>query len=225
MGTAERLPADVFGRIDLKTASPGWCVGTVAASFLWTSRSAGDGVRSRRPSAHADRMIPRFLRSRSTHAYWCRSREGAGICASTSEQRRHVHVKPPSPCGSQNIASSFRTLNTFAARIATVICSHRLASAPYCRPAAFASVCRGRKIAFVTAGTMAEVPGFAYPARRLGTLDDVDLDGRRLVHPQHLVSVEVGLLDTAVLEGDLTMKRRGIFDLTHVMSCLSNPDS
>ena len=43
-------------------------------------------------------------------------------------------------------------------------------------------------------------PGLAHSARRLETLDDVDLDGRRLVHAQHLVGVEVGLLDTAVLE-------------------------
>src|SRR5215468_6130339 len=57
------------------------------------------------------------------------------------------------------------------------------------------------KIALATAGTMAEVP--ASPARRLEILHDVDVDGRRLVHAQDLVRVEVGLLDTPVLERDL----------------------
>jgi hypothetical protein len=35
----------------------------------------------------------------------------------------------------------------------------------------------------------------------------VDLDGRRLIHAEHLVSIEVGLLHTAVLERDLTIER------------------
>ncbi len=51
-------------------------------------------------------------------------------------------------------------------------------------------------------------PGFAHSTRRLGTLDNVDLDGRRLVHAQHLISVEIGLLDTAVLQCDLAIERR-----------------
>src|SRR5438477_10985715 len=38
-------------------------------------------------------------------------------------------------------------------------------------------------------------PGLAHSARRLRTLDDVNLDGRRLIHAQHLVGVEIGLLD------------------------------
>src|SRR5215472_6776110 len=42
-----------------------------------------------------------------------------------------------------------------------------------------------------------------------GTLNDVDFDSRGFVHPQHLVRIEVGLLDTAVLERDLAMQRRG----------------
>ena len=49
--------------------------------------------------------------------------------------------------------------------------------------------------------------GFANPARRLRTLDDMDLDRRRFVDAQHLVSVGVGLLDTSVLEGDLAIER------------------
>src|SRR5258705_12358106 len=36
-------------------------------------------------------------------------------------------------------------------------------------------------------------PSLAHSARRLRTLDDVNLDGRRLVHAQHLVGVEIGL--------------------------------
>jgi hypothetical protein len=36
----------------------------------------------------------------------------------------------------------------------------------------------------------------------------VDLDRRRLIDAQDLVGVEVGLLDTAVLERDLAMERR-----------------
>ena len=63
------------------------------------------------------------------------------------------------------------------------------------------------KIAFVTAGTMAEVPGLAHPARRLGTLDDVDLDDRRLVDAQKLIGIEIALLDAAALQRDLAIAR------------------
>ena len=35
----------------------------------------------------------------------------------------------------------------------------------------------------------------------------MDLDGRRLIHAQHLVGIEVGLLDTAVLQRDLAIER------------------
>src|SRR6266851_309215 len=51
-------------------------------------------------------------------------------------------------------------------------------------------------------------PGLTHAARRLETLDDVDLDDRRLVHAQDLVGIEVGLLDTSVFEGDLAIERR-----------------
>ncbi len=34
----------------------------------------------------------------------------------------------------------------------------------------------------------------------------MDLDGRYLIHAEHSVSVEVGLLDAAVLQGDLTIE-------------------
>jgi hypothetical protein len=36
----------------------------------------------------------------------------------------------------------------------------------------------------------------------------VDLDGRRLIDAQDLVRVEIGLLDTAVLDCDLAIERR-----------------
>jgi hypothetical protein len=51
--------------------------------------------------------------------------------------------------------------------------------------------------------------GFAHPAGQLRTLDDMDLDRRRFVDPRHLVSVEVGLLDTLVLERDCAVERGG----------------
>jgi hypothetical protein len=51
-------------------------------------------------------------------------------------------------------------------------------------------------------------PGLAHSARRLETLDDVDLDGRRLVHAQHRVSIEIGLLDALAFEGDLAIGAR-----------------
>src|SRR5712691_6248613 len=51
-------------------------------------------------------------------------------------------------------------------------------------------------------------PGLSHPARWLETLDDVDLDRRRLIHAQDLVGIEVGLLDTAVFESDLAIERR-----------------
>src|SRR6266403_36725 len=51
-------------------------------------------------------------------------------------------------------------------------------------------------------------PGLAHSAWWLRTLDDVDLDGRRLIDTQDLVGIEVGLLDTSVFEGDLAIERR-----------------
>src|ERR1700722_9918541 len=51
-------------------------------------------------------------------------------------------------------------------------------------------------------------PWFAHSTWRLRILDDVNLDGRRLVHAENLVRMEVGLLHTAVLERDLTIERR-----------------
>ena len=53
----------------------------------------------------------------------------------------------------------------------------------------------------------------AHSARRLRTLDNVTLDGRCLIHAQHLVAIEVGLLDTAGLQRDLTIEcRRDVED-------------
>src|SRR5450755_1814072 len=49
-------------------------------------------------------------------------------------------------------------------------------------------------------------PALAHSTRWLGSLNNMNLDRGRLVHAKHLVAVEVGLLDTAVLERDLTMK-------------------
>src|SRR5262249_48680825 len=49
----------------------------------------------------------------------------------------------------------------------------------------------------------------AHATRRLRAFDDVDLNGRRLIHAQHLISIEVGLLDTAVLQRDLAIEGGG----------------
>src|SRR3981189_693752 len=51
-------------------------------------------------------------------------------------------------------------------------------------------------------------PGLTHSARRLETLDDVDLDGRRLIDAKDSVGIEVGLLDTAIFESDLAIERR-----------------
>jgi hypothetical protein len=56
-------------------------------------------------------------------------------------------------------------------------------------------------------------PRLAHATRRFRAVDDVDLNGRCLIHAQHLVGIEVGLRDTAVLERDLAMERgRGAKD-------------
>src|SRR5580704_14940875 len=47
---------------------------------------------------------------------------------------------------------------------------------------------------------------FAHPTGGFGILDDVHLDGRRLIHAKHAVSVEVGLFDAPVFEGDFSEK-------------------
>jgi hypothetical protein len=39
--------------------------------------------------------------------------------------------------------------------------------------------------------------------------DNVDLDHRRLIHAQHLIGIEIGLLHTTVSEGDFAIERRG----------------
>jgi hypothetical protein len=48
----------------------------------------------------------------------------------------------------------------------------------------------------------------AQSARLLGTIDEVDLYRRRLVHAKHPIGVEVGLLHPASIECDLPVKRR-----------------
>src|SRR5258706_11685119 len=50
--------------------------------------------------------------------------------------------------------------------------------------------------------------GLAHPSRRLAARHDVDLDRWRLVHPQHLVIVEIALLDAPPLHRDLSTQRR-----------------
>ena len=50
-------------------------------------------------------------------------------------------------------------------------------------------------------------PRLAHPARRFRALHDMDLDRRCLIDAKHLVSIEIGLLDTAVLQRDLAMER------------------
>src|SRR5262249_25950665 len=49
---------------------------------------------------------------------------------------------------------------------------------------------------------------FAHPARQLSVLDDVDIDHWRFVHAEHLVRIEIALLDTPVLQCNLAIKRR-----------------
>src|SRR5260370_16754088 len=51
-------------------------------------------------------------------------------------------------------------------------------------------------------------PGLTHPAGRLRTLDDVYLDGRRIVDAKHLIGIEVRLLHPSVLERDLAIQRR-----------------
>src|SRR6516164_11037356 len=75
------------------------------------------------------------------------------------------------------------------------------------RPASFAGACRSPQRLRWRLPERWPSAGLAHPARRLGALDDVDVDGRRLVHAQDLVRVEVGLLDTPVLERDLAIER------------------
>src|SRR2546423_15278203 len=50
-------------------------------------------------------------------------------------------------------------------------------------------------------------PGLTHPAWRLGALNDVNLDRGCLIDAQHLVVVEVALLNTAVLQRDLAVER------------------
>src|SRR6267378_7637949 len=66
--------------------------------------------------------------------------------------------------------------------------------------------CRKDRVGYCRADQRS--PGLAHSAWWLRTLDDVDLDGRRLIDTQDLVGVEVGLLDTSVFEGDLAIERR-----------------
>ena len=49
--------------------------------------------------------------------------------------------------------------------------------------------------------------GFADAARRLAALDQMDVDRRRLVDPQHAVIVEIALLHAALVNGDLAIER------------------
>jgi len=64
------------------------------------------------------------------------------------------------------------------------------------------------KIALVTAGGSADVPGSPIPAARFSADHDVNVNLRHLVHRKSLVAVEIGLLDAPVLHRDLAMKRR-----------------
>ena len=56
-------------------------------------------------------------------------------------------------------------------------------------------------------GSDGRSPGFAHPARRLGTPDNVDLDDRRLVDAEELIGIEIALLDPAALQRDLAIAR------------------
>src|SRR5438067_370061 len=65
----------------------------------------------------------------------------------------------------------------------------------------------GRKDRVGDRGDDRRGPGLAHPSRRLAAVHDVNLDGRRLVHPEHPVIVEIALLDATVLERDLSVQR------------------
>src|SRR5260370_40899917 len=58
-------------------------------------------------------------------------------------------------------------------------------------------------------GNDCRCPGLAHTTRRLRAFHDVDLNGGRLVHTQHLIGIEVGLLDTAALQRDLAVESSG----------------
>ena len=63
------------------------------------------------------------------------------------------------------------------------------------------------KAALATAGPSGAPPGSPIAGRRLGRLNDVDLDLRHLVDAQHLLADEVSLFDFAVLERNCAVKR------------------
>src|SRR5262245_15993408 len=50
-------------------------------------------------------------------------------------------------------------------------------------------------------------PALAHTTRRLSALNDMNLDRGRLIDAQHLVVMEIALLDAAILQRDLTMER------------------
>src|SRR5215475_7407804 len=50
-------------------------------------------------------------------------------------------------------------------------------------------------------------PALAHTTRRLRALNDMNLDRGCLIDAQHLVIMEIALLDAAVLQRDLAMKR------------------
>src|ERR1700693_1067719 len=54
----------------------------------------------------------------------------------------------------------------------------------------------------------ARSPALAHSARRLEAPHNVNLDGGRLIHAQHLISVEIALLNTTVLERNFSVERR-----------------
>jgi hypothetical protein len=74
--------------------------------------------------------------------------------------------------------------------------------------ASCASVCRLRQYRVDDRGNDRGGSGPTQAARRLEVLNDVDLDGWRLVDAQHLVRIEIGLFDMAAFECDLAMERR-----------------
>src|SRR5262245_12890039 len=65
---------------------------------------------------------------------------------------------------------------------------------------------RGCKDRIGQRGHHARRPWLADPAWRFQTLHEYDVDSRHLVDAQHPVVAEVGLLDAAVLDGDLAVK-------------------
>src|SRR5215467_7319755 len=109
------------------------------------------------------------------------------------------HARLPLPCGSYRVS----LLWPFSIRFRGL--SRLLQGAAVDRHLAQALAGRGED-RIGNGGNDGCGPGFAHSTRRLGALDDMDVDGGCLIDAEHLVGVEVGLLDAAVFQRDLAMQ-------------------